>query len=96
MRVFLSEMSIDTNYSNSSNEYFSSAKNIAILLDSIYGNKIRFFHHHAPYPTRKSFVESLENKFSDIFVKTSSHHFRSSEDYFITNGGEVNELLWLN
>lgn len=66
--------------------YFSACKNTNKLLDKHFGIMDRYEAAHAPFPTFKSLVRSVERRFPSIFAQVSSHRFRSSDDYTITNG----------
>lgn len=66
--------------------FLRASRNTNNLLNQTYQKKRRLFVCHAPYALRKSYMESSEREFAQAFAMTSSHKFRSPEDYTITNG----------
>lgn len=66
--------------------YVAGVKNTSALLTREFGRKTRYTHAHSPFPLKRSLVYALEKKYAKIFSQVSSHHFRSLDDYTITNG----------
>ncbi len=61
-------------------------RNTNALLDERYSKMPRFRLCHAPYALRRSYMIHSTIEFWDQFRSTSSHRFRCSQDYNITNG----------
>ena len=102
MKIFLSKRELPLGLPTPGEEgFFAASKNTRILMGTTFGSEPQFMHSHTPYPTLKSFVKEVEEHFSEIFTKVSSHRFRSIDDYLITNGiipysalyTEVGELI---
>jgi len=66
--------------------YYTSLKNMDQFLDTVFGVEKRYDIAHAPYVMKKSIVEQFEAEFPEILTETSSHPFRSVDDYTLTNG----------
>lgn len=61
-------------------------RNTNALLDQRFFPMTRYRLCHAPYALRKSYMAFSAMEFSEAFQATSSHRFRCSFDYNITNG----------
>jgi hypothetical protein len=61
-------------------------RNTNALLDHLYGKEERFRLCHAPFALIRSYIEETEGQLPDVFLSNSSHKFRSSKDYNLTNG----------
>lgn len=66
--------------------YHSAWKNTNTLLDTTFKQETRYHLLHTPDAFRKSVTQSCEQWFSSIFENVSSHKFRMSCDYTLTNG----------
>ena|SRR3990167_8593382 len=56
------------------------------ILDTFYVKEKRHRLCHAPFALRKSFINLAETLFPFVFEITSSHRFRTNDDYNIVNG----------
>lgn len=70
----------------SDNSFLLASRNANALLDQHFRRERRPFVSHAPYALMKSHMQQAEMVFFDAFRTTSSHRFRSPNDYTITNG----------
>lgn len=61
-------------------------RNTNELLNKHFNKEPRSCLAHAPFALRKSFMLDTEKTFPFVFISTSSHKFRSPNDYNITNG----------
>ena len=66
--------------------YYASLWNMDQFLDKVFGIEKRRDVAHAPYVMKKSVVQQFEADFPEVLAKTSSHPFRSMDDYTLTNG----------
>jgi hypothetical protein len=66
--------------------YISAWKNTSLLLNKEFKDEPRHRLAHAPFALKKSLMQEAENRFPDVFRKVSSHKFRLSDDFVITNG----------
>lgn len=66
--------------------FVCSVKNMDAWLDANYKQESRVIIAHAPYVMKKSLIEEFESKHGDVLDITSSHPFRLSNEYAITNG----------
>lgn len=97
IKVFPSKRAIPSSLSKCGEEGFTAAsKNSCAFLKHVFGKAPKVMHSHTPYPTKKSFVEALEKRFSALFSHVSSHRFRSIDDYTITNGIIPYAALYMN
>lgn len=54
------------------------------FLDGLFGAKIRPYPTHTPHPFLKSYVETVENLYPEIFYKSSLEKFRGGKGFSIT------------
>lgn len=66
--------------------YRKAWKNTNAYLDAHYKKEKRRRLSHAPFALRRSYIESSELVFPQIFISNSSHKFRCDEDYNLING----------
>jgi hypothetical protein len=66
--------------------YRKAWRNTNAFLNNNYYQEERYFLRHSPYALRKSYIERFDQEFPEIFAKNSTHKFRSSDDYNVTNG----------
>jgi hypothetical protein len=66
--------------------YVSAWKNTSALLNKEFKAEQRHRLAHAPFALKKSIIEEVETRFPEVFRQVSSHKFRLSEDFVITNG----------
>ena len=66
--------------------YHVSMLRTAEWVNQQFGKQVVFHMKHAPYVMKKSIVHEFESQYPDILQVTSSHPFRSSDDYTLTNG----------
>ncbi len=66
--------------------YRKAWRNTNAFLNKNYYQEERYFLRHSPYALRKSYIEEFDLEFPEIFAKNSTHKFRSSDDYNVTNG----------
>ena len=87
IRLFFSKHEMETGeVSSKDNGFFAASKNTANLLQDFYGKKKRYTHAHTPFPSLRSVAFRAESMFPEVFSLVSSHHFRSRNDFTITNG----------
>lgn len=88
IRVFLTSSKIESNPSEvSSGAYKRAAANTKqLILKTFHSDKFCRYHQHTPFPSIKSHTLDVEKRFPQVFRTTSSHRFRTREDYTITNG----------
>jgi hypothetical protein len=87
IRVFLSKHKMTSGIPQETEAAFRAAiKNTAKLLSLSFGKKTRTLHAHTPFPSLKSLVGSIENRFPKAFGTDSSHRFRSIQDFLLVNG----------
>lgn len=87
IKVFYAQHPIDKEESlEGKNSYHTSVRNTDRFLDKNFGVCTRTHIRHAPYVMKKSVVNMFERDFPYVLSITSSHPFRSSEDYTLTNG----------
>jgi hypothetical protein len=66
--------------------FISAQKNTNALLDSSFKKERRYSLSHAPFALRRSLMHEVEATFPHIFQQVSSHKFRMSSDFAMTNG----------
>lgn len=66
--------------------YISVWKNTNELLNQNFKDEKRIRLAHAPFALTKSFIEEVESEIDDVFDLVSSHRFRDSNDFALTNG----------
>ena len=66
--------------------YRAAWKNTDALLSSCFGQEKRYQLAHVPHAFTKSLVQEVENNFPKVFALVSSHKFRTSSDFLLTNG----------
>lgn len=71
---------------NTESSYRLAWRNTNKLLDTTYSEMPRQRLCHSPYAIRKSYMIASAIQFPEAFATTSSHRFRCSQDYNITNG----------
>ena len=87
IKVFFGSRMIEKNESKSKKiAYYSSLHNTDRFLDTFFGYQTRREITHAPYVMNKTVVRACEAAYPEIFSSTSSHPFRSKDDFTLTNG----------
>lgn len=88
IRVFLKDSPIEEDPSPTlAGAYRRAAANTrALIIRTFHSDKFCRYHEHTPFPSIQSHTKDVERRFTRVFRTTSSHRFRTQEDYTITNG----------
>ncbi len=75
-----SQMAYEHDIDETSEEYIQADKNAIELLSGEFGSMNRHIMQHVPYPSDRTVLEDLENKFPEEFAACAQEQFRSSSD----------------